>query len=453
MSYPDGRPWIGACALKGAARAAALVLAGALLLTGSGAVTKQEAAAAENDCGRPELASAVESIFWDSFSSYRARVLTVRVQVTNGGGNSAFSVTLNRTTATGEVSAVTALPLNLTGTLLPAAVASGDLRLLVPEGVASFRLNTFMSAADFCSNSYEYPPPEGEGPAGGAIFPPDNYWNTPVDGLPLDAGSGAYVQTIGAGSDLRPDFGSGTWDGSPIGIPYMEIDGSQPGVEVVFDYADESDPGPYPIPPDAPIEGGPASDGDRHVILLDRENRMLYELFYAWPQPDGSWAAGSGAIYDLSSNTLRPAGLTSADAAGLPILPGLVRYDEVAAGEISHALRFTAPQTRRAYIWPARHFASSLTGSQYPPMGQRFRLKADYDISGFSPENQVILAALKRYGMVLADNGSPWFVSGAPDERWDNEDLSELRRLKGSDFEAVDTSSLMVDPDSGQARQ
>jgi hypothetical protein len=290
------------------------------------------------------------------------------------------------------------------------------------------------------------------GLAGCPIFPADNIWNLPLDTLPLDANSDTYVATIGADAYAHADFGSGLWEGGPIGIPYVDVPGSQPAVPITFDYDDESDPGPYPIPPDAPIEGGPASDGDRHVLVLERDTCILYEVYYAWPQADGSWQAGSGAVFDLNSNALRPAGWTSADAAGLPILAGLVRYDEVASGEIRHALRFTAPQTRKAYIWPARHYASSLTGQQYPPMGQRFRLRADFDVSGFSPEVQVILRALKRYGMFLADNGSAWYLSGVPDERWDNDDLHELHQLRGSDFEAVDESALMIDPDSGQAR-
>jgi len=297
--------------------------------------------------------------------------------------------------------------------------------------------------------------PESPEVAGCPVFPADNIWNVRVDTLPVDPNSGAYVTTIGANAHLHPDFGSGDWppgSGSPIGIPYVDVPGTQPLVDVTFEYADESDPGPYPIPPDPPIEGGPDSEGDRHVLIVDRDNCILYELFYAWPQPDGSWYAGSGAIFDLNSHALRPAGWTSADAAGLPILPGLVRYDEVASGEIRHAIRVTAPQTRREYVWPARHYASSLPGSQYPPMGQRFRLKADFDISGFSPEAQVILQALKTYGMMLADNGGAWFISGVPDERWNNDVLvPELHQVKGSDFEAVDVSSLMVDPDSGQA--
>ncbi len=291
--------------------------------------------------------------------------------------------------------------------------------------------------------------------AGCPIFPADNVWNAPVDTLPVDANSDLYIATIGAEATLHADWGSGEWppgSGSPIGIPYVDVPGSQPPVPVTFDYEDESDPGPYPIPTDAPIEGGPNSDGDRHVLVLERDHCLLYELYDAWPQPDGSWQAGSGAKFNLRSNALRPAGWTSADAAGLPILAGLVRYDEVQSGEIRHALRFTAPQTRREYLWPARHYASNLTDPQYPPMGQRFRLRADFDESGFSPEVQVILRALKKYGMILADNGSSWYISGVPDERWNNDHLHELHQVHGSDFEAVDESSFMVDPNSGQVR-
>ena len=288
--------------------------------------------------------------------------------------------------------------------------------------------------------------------AGCTIFPADNVWNTPVDTLPVDTSSDTYIATIGADAHVHADFGSGTWAGGPIGIPYVVVPGTQPKVGVTFGYDDESDPGPYPIPPTAPIEGGPNSDGDRHVLVVDRDSCALYELYRAFPQPDGSWHAGSGAVFDLSSHALRPAGWTSADAAGLPILPGLVRYDEVAEGEIRHALRFTVPQTRKAYVWPARHHASNLTGAQYPAMGQRFRLRADFDVAGFSQDVQVILQALKRYGMILADNGSAWYISGVPDERWDNDVLHELHDVKGSDFEAVDVSSLMMDPDSGQVQ-
>jgi hypothetical protein len=283
------------------------------------------------------------------------------------------------------------------------------------------------------------------------VFPADNIWNTPIDTLPVDTNSDLYIDTIGRDTAIHPDFGS-EWEGVPIGIPYMIVDRTQEKIEVNFDYTDESDAGPYPIPDNPLIEGGPNGDGDRHILLVDKDTCTLYELFYAVLQDDGSWRAGSGAIFDLTSNALRPDTWTSADAAGLPILPGLVRYDEVAAGEINHALRFTAPETRQGYVWPARHYASNLTDENYPPLGQRFRLKTDYDISGFSPEVQVILVALKTYGMMLADNGSSWFISGAPDERWNNDILRELKQLTGKDFEAVDVSSLMVDENSGEAK-
>ncbi len=281
------------------------------------------------------------------------------------------------------------------------------------------------------------------------MFPADNVWNVAIDTLPVDANSAAYVTTIGAAKPMHADFGT-VYNGAPNGIPFIVVPGSQPRVAVSFDYADESDSGPYPVPPDAPIEGGPSSTGDRHVLVVDRDGGKLYELFAAYPNPDGSWHAGSGAIFDLDGNALRPAGWTSADAAGLPILPGLVRYEEVVAGEIPHALRFTAPQTRNAFIWPARHKASSLAGTNYPPMGQRFRLKASVDIASFGPNVQVILRALKRYGLFLADNGSSWFLSGAPDSRWDDDELHQLGRLTGADFEAVDESALMASPDSGR---
>jgi len=287
-----------------------------------------------------------------------------------------------------------------------------------------------------------------------SVLPPDNIWNAKIDNLPVDSNSAAYINAIGASATLHADFGSGVWppgSNSPIGIPFVEVGEDQ--LDVVIDYqayGGESDPGPWPVPADAPIEGGPDATGDRHVLVLDRYECMLYELYRAFPQVDGSWQAASGAEYDLTSNELRPDGWTSADAAGLPILPGLVTYDEVASGEITHAIRFTAPQTQQAYVWPARHYASSLTGSQYPPMGQRFRLKADFDISGYSPEISVILTAMKEYGIILADNGAAWFISGAPDERWDNTMLHEWDDIPGSAFEAVDVLSLMVDPNSGR---
>lgn len=287
--------------------------------------------------------------------------------------------------------------------------------------------------------------------SGCPTFPADNYWNVPVDKLPVDPNSASYLTTGGFSKPLHPDFGSGTFNGGPIGIPFVTVTRNQPKVKVKFDFADESDGGGYPIPADVPIEGGPNSAGDRHALIIDRDHCVLYELYAATPQSDGTWHAGSGAIFDLFCNCLRPETWTSADAAGLPIFPGLVRYDEAASGVISHALRVTLPQTQRAYIWPARHYASKITDPAYPPMGQRFRLRADYDLSGFSPINRTILQALKTYGMILADNGSPWFISGAPDERWNNDELAQLKQVMGSDFEAVDVSSLIVTANSARA--
>jgi hypothetical protein len=273
------------------------------------------------------------------------------------------------------------------------------------------------------------------------VFPAGNAWNRRVDALPVAAHSAATVAAIGAAKTLHADFGSGTWNGSPIGIPVTVVGKGQPRSVVSFEYADESDPGPYPIPAAVKIEGGPASQGDRHALIVDRDACRLYEL-YALRRDNGRWTAGSGAIWDLRSNRLRPAGWTSADAAGLPILPGLARYDEVARGRIDHALRFTVSRTRRAYAWPARHFASSLTDPALPPMGARLRLKRSFDTSGFPPQARVVLQALKEYGMIVADNGSDWFVSGAPDPGWSNDDLHTLGRVPGSAFEVVDTSSL-----------
>jgi len=298
------------------------------------------------------------------------------------------------------------------------------------------------------------PPIEAAAPiiAGCPQFPMDNVWNAPVDSLPLDPHSNDYINSIGAGIGVHPDFGSGLYNNEPIGIPYNVVPGSQPGVKVTFEYNSESDHGLYPIPPNPLIEGGPNSTGDRHVLLVDKDHCKLYELYSAYPQKDGSWKAGSGAIWNLASNDLRPDTWTSADAAGLPILPGLARYDEVAAGKITHALRFTANYTRNQHIWPARHDASTYTGTTYPPMGQRFRLKAGFNISGFSHDVQVVLQAMKTYGIILADNGSNWYISGAPDERWNNDDLHKLNQVYGSDFEAVDESGLMINPNSGQVK-
>lgn len=289
--------------------------------------------------------------------------------------------------------------------------------------------------------------------AGCPVLPANNYWNRKIDALPVDPNSNAYIASMGAGIGLHPDFGAGLIDGQPFGIPFVRVSSGQPAVAVTFTTAAaESDPGPYPIPTDAPVENGSCSDGDRHVLVMQEGTCMLYELFDARQQSDGSWQAYGGAKFDLKSNALRPQSWTSADAGGFPILPGLVRYEEVAAGAINHALRFTVVRTRTSYVWPATHQAGSTGSGDVPPMGQRFRLKTGVDISGFSGANQVILRALKEYGMVLADNGSDWFLSGTPDDRWNNDDLRELQnRIKGSDFEAVNCASLIVDPNSGQA--
>ncbi len=282
--------------------------------------------------------------------------------------------------------------------------------------------------------------------AGCPIFPLNNIWNTPVDTLPVHARSDQWVNSIGRTTGFHMDFGSGTWAGGPIGIPYNVVSGATV-TKYTFDfyYPTESDPGPYPLPASPLQEYG----SDHHILTIDTDDCTLYEVYDA-SFTGGQWYGGSGAIWSLNSNALRPAGWTSADAAGLPILPGLVRYDEIVDGVISHAIRFTASSTD-SYIWPARHLTSGSPGvlTSTPPMGAIFRLKASYDITSFAPEMQVILQAMKTYGIILADNGSDWYVSGAPDPRWDNDMLHTLDVLTGDDFEAVDTTSLIVDPNSG----
>ncbi len=273
------------------------------------------------------------------------------------------------------------------------------------------------------------------------ILPEDNVWNKPVEDLPVANNSRRLIRSIGLDETLHADFGSGKWDGGKIGIPVTFVDSEQPKKKVRFRYAHESDEGPYPIPKDVKIEGGRDADGDRHALIVDRDGCILYELF-ALKKRDGGWRAGSGAIFDLNSNDLRPKGWTSADAAGLPILPGLARFDEVRRGEIDHALRFTVSESRRKYIYPARHFASDSNDTNLPPMGLRVRLKKSYPIGDFPRQARIVLKGLKRYGMILADNGSDWYISGAPHERWDNDDLHTLHDVPGSAFEVVDTSNL-----------
>ena len=282
-------------------------------------------------------------------------------------------------------------------------------------------------------------PPSGDCPT----FPADNAWNTDISGYPVHARSAAWVSSIGSTRKLHPDFGT-FWEGAPIGIPFVHVGAGQPKVPVTFRWDDESDPGPYPVPPNAPIEGGPSAGGDRHVLVVDDAACKLYELFAAYPQNGGtSWRADSGAVFDLRSNALRPDGWTSADAAGLPIYPGLVRYDEVVEdGVIDHALRFTISVSQRGFIHPATHQASSNTSPDVPPMGARFRMKASYSCAAFSAEVQVICAALKRYGMFVADNGSNWYVSGQHDPRWDDDALGDLKTIPGSAFEAVETGPV-----------
>jgi hypothetical protein len=269
------------------------------------------------------------------------------------------------------------------------------------------------------------------------VFPASSPWNRRVDTLPVAKDSAALVAAIGLDRYVHADFGSGLWEGKPIGIPVNVVSAKQSKVLVSFEYADESDRVPYPIPAHPRVEGG----SDRHILIVDRDACRLYELGGAQKR-GGSWTAWAGATWSLRSNRLRPPTWTSADAAGLPILPGLARYDEVAAGAIEHALRFTAERTRRAFVYPARHYASDSTDPALPPMGLRVRLKASVDTSGFPRQARIVLEALKRFGMILADNGAPWYVTGVPNPRWSNDDLHTLHRLTGRDFEAVDTSSL-----------
>jgi hypothetical protein len=273
---------------------------------------------------------------------------------------------------------------------------------------------------------------------GRLLLPAADEWNRDISQDPVDPRSAAIIASIGADKPLHEDFGL-VWQGAPGGIPYYVVSGTQAKVPVTFEYADESDPGPYPIPRDAWIEGGPQSDGDRHVLVLDRDHGRLYELFHAFPVSGGaSWKASSGAIFDLRNPKPRPAGWTSADAAGLPVLPGLARYDEISgAKELRHALRFTVKKSRHAYVPPATHFASPHADDNLPPMGMRVRLKAGFDTSKFTGAARVLLEGLKKYGMILADNGGDWFISGAPDDRWVHDELTPLRRVKGGDFEVV----------------
>lgn len=286
---------------------------------------------------------------------------------------------------------------------------------------------------------------------GAQPFPASNAWNQDISACPVDPDSDKLIAEIGVDRGLHPDFGSGTYNGAPIGIPYVVVSGTQDKVAMQWTaYGDESDAGPYPVPPNAPIEGGPASSGDRHVLVIDKDNNKLYEIGNAYPNGDGSWRASGGAIFPLDRNATRPLYWTSADAAGLPIFAGLARYEEAARGPggIRHALRFTVDSTRAAFVPPASHWAPSNVKTYSAPMGMRVRLKASYAIpASFSTETKALLTAMKTYGMIVADNGSDWFVSGAPDDRWNNSKLlSELGQVKGSNFEVVRMDGLVVKP-------
>jgi hypothetical protein len=272
--------------------------------------------------------------------------------------------------------------------------------------------------------------------AGCPLFPADFSTNQRVDALPVAPDSAAIVRSIGLDGAVHPDFGSGRWEGGPIGIPYDVVGRRTKRSRVRFDYADESDRARYPIPSRVHIEGGPDADGDRHALLVDRARCKLYEL-YALRQEGGRWSAGSGATWSLRRPRMRPAGWTSADAAGLPILPLLARYPEVRRGRIAHALRMTVSETRNAFVFPARHFASSNGDASLPRMGERLRLKATVDISGLPRQARVVARAMREYGLIVADNGSDWYVTGAPHRGWDNDQLRQLGRLRGSDFEVV----------------
>ncbi|MFB3920662.1 MAG: hypothetical protein ACE145_03020 [Terriglobia bacterium] len=275
-------------------------------------------------------------------------------------------------------------------------------------------------------------------------FPASNLWNTDISAAPVDPNSNNYINYIGATVTLHPDFGSGTYHNQSLGIPYQIVAGTQTKVPIIYGaYPDESDPGPMPIPSNALIEGYPKpGNGDRHVLVLEKDGCWLYELYKAYPQKNGSWKADSSTVWDMTINEQRPYTWTSADAAGLPVFVGLARYDEVARGAINHALRFTVPNSQRAFVLPATHWASSTTDPNAPPMGTRLRLKASFDISGFPADDQVILTALKKYGMILADNGSAIFISGAPDSRWNNNNLNLLKTITAANFEVVQMGTI-----------
>ncbi len=307
--------------------------------------------------------------------------------------------------------------------------------------VSLFLITSVASAQNPCSGITPGP----EGSLNGFVpFPSNSLWNTNIANAPVDPNSDAIINFIGPNTPLHPDFGAGLYDGQTMGIPYIVVPSTQPLVNIFYTlYGSESDPGPMPIPYNAPIEGAPApGNGDRHVLVIDKGNCWLYELYYAFNQSLAGWNAGSGAVWDLEANEQRPYTWTSADAAGLPIFPGLVRYDEVSAGAINHAIRMTLQNSLEAFTPPASHWAPNSSNQYAAPMGMRMRLKASFDISGFSAHNQVILTALKQYGMIMADNGSSLFITGTPDLHWNNDDLGNLHSVTASDFEVILISPL-----------
>ncbi|MER5779715.1 hypothetical protein ABT144_36555 [Streptomyces sp. NPDC002039] len=328
------------------------------------------------------------------------------------------------------------------GDRIPAlAAAAAVAACLLPGGVAaageadkagSSAADPVAAAAETCATSL-----------------PDSFWRAPVDKLPVHPNSARYVSSIGSSVALHPDFGSGLSDGEPFGIPVTVSDEKLPETKVTLDYADESDKVGYRIPRNARIENGPASEGDRHVVVWDRDSCKSYELWNAEREGGNAWHAGGGAVFDLTTNTLRPDGWTSADAAGLAILPGLARYEEAESGHIDHAIRVTVPRSDQSYVWPARHQAGSAADPSLPPMGLRLRLKDSVDTSTMGPQAKAVAEALKKYGAIVADNGSAWFITGEENPGWDNAQLDALKAVKGSDFEAVDASGLRQSPDSG----
>ena len=282
--------------------------------------------------------------------------------------------------------------------------------------------------------------PLGRGTGGCPMFPKSSPWHEKVADLPVSPLSNEYIASIGADLNLHPDFGHER----AYGIPYAVVPAGQPKVAIHFTaYGSQSNPGPYPIPAGAPVEGGQSASGDRHVIVLAQGTCKLYELWDAYPQADGSWDAGSGAVFNLRSDKLRPNGWTSADAAGLSIFAGLIRYDEIKRGYINHAIRFTVPETQAGFIHPATHFASSSTNPDLPPMGLRLRLESSYPIATFPRTDRIILQAMKTYGLIVADNGSPWFFQGATDPRWNDNVLDALKTVPGSAFQVVETGPIL----------